>query len=301
MKKQVLIFLLMGFVLVGRAQGLLDELDKQDSATVKKPDREKVYDTFFGTRLINGHSIETNPKGTFAFLIAHRFGRVNSGFFQFFGLDQASVRFGFEYAILDNLQVGFGRSTYRATWDGFVKYRFLEQTSGKRQIPLSLAAFVSASLDGRKYLYPDQRTTPFSQRMAYTYQLLIARKMTKWLSVQLMPTLVHRNFVESSKDKNLLFVPGIGARFRVSPSVAILGEYYYRVGDSPNNGYRNSAAIGVDINTGGHVFQIQLTNSQAMFESAFLRQTTGNILKGDIHLGFNIVRTWGFGGRKRKK
>ena len=301
MKKQVLIFLLMGFVLVGRAQGLLDELDKQDSATVKKPVREKVYDTFFGTRLINGHSIETNPKGTFAFLIAHRFGRVNSGFFQFFGLDQASVRFGFEYAILDNLQVGFGRSTYRATWDGFVKYRFLEQTSGKRQIPFSLAAFVSASLDGRKYLYPDQRTTPFSQRMAYTYQLLIARKMTKWLSLQLMPTLVHRNFVESSKDKNLLFVPGIGARFRVSPSVAILGEYYYRVGDSPDNGYRNSAAIGVDINTGGHVFQIQLTNSQAMFESAFLRQTTGNILKGDIHLGFNIVRTWGFGGRKRKK
>ena len=116
-----------------------------------------------------------------------------------------------------------------------------------------------------------------------------------------MPTLVHRNFVETSADRNLLFVPGIGARFRVSPSVAILGEYYYRVADRPGNGYRNSAAIGVDINTGGHVFQIQLTNSQAMFESAFLRQTTGNILKGDIHLGFNIVRTWGFGGRGRKK
>jgi hypothetical protein len=301
MKKQVLIFLLTVLFFPGRAQGLLDELDKQDSLPVKKPAREKVYDTFFGTRLINGHSIETNPKGTFAFLIAHRFGRVNSGFFQFFGLDQASVRFGFEYAILDNLQIGFGRSTYRATWDGFVKYRFLEQTSVKRQIPLSISAFVSASLDGRKYLYPDQRTTPFAQRMAYTYQLLIARKFTKWLSVQLMPTLVHRNFVESAKDKNLVFVPGIGARFRVSPSVAILGEYYYRVGDGNNNGYRNSAAIGVDINTGGHVFQIQLTNSQAMFESAFLRQTTGNILKGDIHLGFNIVRTWGFGGGKRRK
>jgi hypothetical protein len=301
MKKQALIFLLTVLFFPGRSQGLLDELGKQDSVTVKKPTREKVYDTFFGTRLINGHSIETNPKGTFAFLIEHRFGRVNSGFFQFFGLDQASVRFGFEYAILDNLQIGFGRSTYRASWDGFVKYRFLEQTSGKRQIPLSIAAFVSASLDGRKYLYPDQRTTPFAQRMAYTYQLLIARKFTKWLSVQLMPTLVHRNFVESSKDKNLVFVPGIGARFRVSPSVAILGEYYYRVGDSRNNGYRNSAAIGIDINTGGHVFQIQLTNSQAMFESAFLRQTTGNILKGDIHLGFNIVRTWGFGGRKRRK
>lgn len=282
-------------------QGLLDDIEKTDSTALQKPKREKVYETFYGTRMINGHTIETNPQGSFVFIISHRFGQVNSGFFNFFGLDQSSVRFGFEYAILDNLMLGFGRSSNGNMWDGFVKYRFLEQTKGKRQIPLSLAAFVSASLDGRKYLYADQRKTPFSQRMAYTYQLLIARKFTKWLSVQLMPTLVHRNFVETKADQNLVFIQGIGARFKVSPSVAIMGEYYYRVNERANNGYHNSAAIGVDINTGGHVFQIQLTNSLAMFESGFLRQTTGNVLKGDIHLGFNITRTWGFGGKIKRK
>lgn len=282
------------------AQSLLDEVP-DSSATDKKPKRERVYETFYGTRLINGHTIETNPKGSFVFIISHRFGRVNSGFYQFFGLDQSTVRFGFEYAILDNLMLGFGRSSNGAMWDGFVKYRFLDQTKGKRQIPLSLAGFASVSLDGRKYLYADQRKTPFSQRLAFTYQLLIARKFTKWLSVQLMPTVVHRNFVETKADQNLVFVQGIGVRFKVSPSVAIMGEYYYRVNERPNNGYHNSAAIGVDINTGGHVFQIQLTNSQSMFESGFLRQTTGDVLKGDIHLGFNITRTWGFGGKGKKK
>jgi len=283
------------------SQGLLDEVEQADSSAYEKPKREKVYETFYGTRMINGHTIETNPKGSFVFIISHRFGRVNSGFYEFFGLDQSTVRFGFEYAILDKLMLGFGRSSNGAMWDGFVKYRFLEQTKGPRQIPLSMALFASASLDGRKFLYADKRKTPFSQRMAYTYQLMIARKFTKWLSVQVMPTVVHRNFVETKADKNLVFVPGIGARFKVSPSVAIMAEYYYRVGERRNNGYHNSGAIGVDINTGGHVFQIQLTNSQSMFESGFLRQTTGDILKGDIHLGFNITRTWGFGSKFRKK
>lgn len=283
------------------SQSLLDEVEKSDSSATKKPKREKVYETFYGTRMINGHTIETNPKGSFVFIISHRFGRVNAGFYQFFGLDQSTVRFGFEYALHDKVMLGFGRSSNGAMWDGFVKYRFLEQTKGPRQIPLSIALFASASLDGRKHLYADQRKTPFGQRMAYTYQLLIARKFTKWLSIQIMPTVVHRNFVETKADKNLVFVPGIGARFKVSPSVAIMGEYYFRVGERPNNGYHNSAAIGVDINTGGHVFQIQLTNSQSMFESGFLRQTTGDILKGDIHLGFNITRTWGFGGGGKRK
>lgn len=297
------LFTLLGIFLFSaglQAQSLLDEVEKTDStATGQKPKREKVYGTFYGTRLINGHTTETNPQGSFVFIISHRFGRVNTGFFEFFGLDNSNTRFGFEYAVLDNLMLGFGRNS-GGVWDGFVKYRFLDQTKGKRQIPLSMAFYASAALDGRKYLYADQRKTPFAQRMSFTYQLLIARKFTKWLSVQLMPSLVHQNFVPTKADRNLIFVQGIGARFRVSPSVAILGEYYYRVGERPGNGHYNSAAIGVDISTGGHVFQIQLTNSQAMYENGFLRQTTSNVLKGDIHLGFNITRTWGFGGRWKK-
>lgn len=282
------------------AQGsLLDELNKLDAS--KTEEREKVYETFFGTRVINGHSVETPVARSLQFIIAHRFGRVNSGFYQFFGLDQASIRFGFEYGILDRLCAGFGRSTFRGTWDAFLKGRVLEQQKGKGAMPLSLTLMAGMALDGRRRLYLDGRNEDFSDRLSFYYQALAARKFGTWLSVQLMPTLVHQNIVKTPDDPNMLFIMGGAARFRITPSFAILAEYYYRVADNPQAPWHNPVALGVDINTGGHVFQIQLTNAQAMFETGFMRMTTGNILKGDIHLGFNIVRSFGFPQRNRRK
>ncbi len=301
MKKTLLLLSALFLLQNTWSQGLLDELEKTDSTALAKPKREKVYDTFAGTRLINMHTTESYPRNSFVFIIQHRFGRVNGGFFEFFGLDAASMRFGFEYGILDNLTVGFGRSTYLKTWDGFVKYKILSQTKGKRQVPLSLSVMASAAIDGRKSLYSDGRPTNFTQRMSYAYQLLIARKFTNWLSIQLTPSLVHYNMVATKADKNLLFLMGGGARFRITPAFSITGEYHFRIGDNPNGISRNSAGIGFEINTGGHVFQITVTNSQPMYDSGYLRQTTGDIMKGDIHLGFNITRAWGFGKNKAKK
>lgn len=276
------------------AQGLLDELNDKDT-TRKKVKKVKVYDTFAGTRLINMHTIETYPKHTFVFIIQHRFGRLNSGFFDLFGLDNGSMRFGFEYAILNNLNIGIGRSGYNRTWDAFAKYTFLQQSKGPNQIPLSMSAVASIAIDGRKKLYADNRPVHFSQRLSFSYQLLIARKFTRWLSVQLTPSLVHENLVATKADKNLLFIMGGGARFHITPALSITGEYHYRVLDNPLNAYRNSAGIGVEINTGGHIFQITLSNSSPMFDPGYLRKTSGNIAKGEIHLGFNITRNWGFG------
>ncbi|MCX7650577.1 MAG: DUF5777 family beta-barrel protein [Flavobacteriales bacterium] len=288
------------FVVSLRAQGgLLGELEKAEAQL--RPEKEKVYETFFGTRLINGHSVETPVSRSLQFIIAHRFGRVNSGFFQFFGLDQASVRFGLEYGILDRLCVGFGRSTFRGTWDGFLKGRILEQQKGRGAIPLSLTFLAGVAMDGRRRLYTDGRQEVFSDRMSYYYQALVARKFGKVFSLQLMPALVHQNLVKTTKDPNLLFVMGGGTRIRITPSFAILAEYYYRVGDNPSAPWRNPVALGVDINTGGHVFQIHLTNAQAMFETGFLRMTTGDILRGDVHLGFNITRSFGFPPKKRER
>jgi hypothetical protein len=279
--------------------GLLDELNRLEPS--RASEREKVYETFFGTRVINGHSVETPLTRSLQFIIAHRFGRVNSGFYQFFGLDQASIRFGFEYGILDRLCVGFGRSTFRGTWDGFVKGRVLEQQKGTGAMPLSLTLVAGMAVDGRRRLYLDGRKEDFSDRLSYYYQALVARKFGSWFSLQLMPTLVHQNIVKTPQDPNLLFVMGGAIRFRITPSFAVLAEYYHRVADNPQAAWHNPVALGVDINTGGHVFQIQLTNAQAMFETGFMRMTTGNVLKGDIHLGFNIVRSFGFSQRKTRK
>jgi hypothetical protein len=296
--------LLSGWMAASAQESLLDDLDMLAEAELGPvdtidPSKQRVLGVFFGNRVINGQSTETLPKNTMEFVIAHRFGRLNGGFFEFWGLDAASIRIGFEYSVYDWLAVSIGRSSYLKTWDGYVKARFLSQKESG--MPISATIFVGSALDGRRNLYPDDRPTFFSQRMSYTTQLLVSSKVTKWLSLQLMPTVVHYNLVETRDDKNTLFLMGAAARVKLTHNFGLTGEYYPRINDNPNNGFRNSFAVGFDFSTGGHVFQIQLTNAQAMFESGFMRQTTGNFWDGDIHLGFNITRNFALGHNKKDK
>lgn len=300
MKKSLLFALLLTFFVDNSlAQGsLLDELDAITEEENKEPEnkKEKTQGVFFGNRIINGQSTHMLPKKTMEFIVAHRFGTLNSGFFEFFGLDNASIRFGFEYAITDWMSVSFGRSSYLKTWDFNAKAKFLTQE--ENGMPISGVLYLSAAMDGRKRLYPDDRPTFFNQRLSYTSQLLISRKMAKWVSLQVMPTLVHYNLVETAADKNALFLMGVGAQFRIIHNLGITAEYYARIKDNPSNEYKDAFAIGIDYTTGGHVFQFQFTNAQAMFDSGFMRQTTGDFWKGDIHFGFNITRSIAIGHKK---
>lgn len=285
----------------GASKSLLDELEGMETALTPPPNPKKinVYHTFGGTHLINGQTIETINKKTMAMVISHRFGRVNAGWREFFGLDQASIRLGFEYGILDNLTIGLGRSTYNKTFDGYIKYRFLEQK--QKGIPLSVCLYTSMAISTSKYIYQNRKNY-FSSRLSYTFQLLIARKFNDWFSMQLMPTVVHKNLVATTQDKNTLFILGAGIRVKLSKRMHFLAEYYARIGDRKNSGgYQDAFAIGLDIVTGGHVFQFQITNAQAMYESGFLRETTGKFWKGDIHIGFNISRTWGVGKKAKEE
>lgn len=287
------------------AQGsLLDDIDTPKEAP---PAREKVYETFLGNRIINGHSVETPSKRAFSYIIAHRFGYLNSGFESMFGIDQASVRMGLEYGIIDNLCLGFARNKGN-TWDAFVKYRVLQQSKGSVQngkkihgMPVSLTLFASMAIDGRKKLYTDGRPDFFWQRLMYSYQIMIARKFGKHFSLQLMPSVVHRNIVETKNDPNTLFALGAGTRIRISNVVSLTGEYYYSFNQNSASGRRNSVGIGVDITTGGHVFQLHATNSQLMYEAGFIGNTRGDILNGDICLGFNVTRSLAVNKKPKKK
>ncbi len=203
------------------------------------------------------------------------------------------IRLGVDYGISDRLTVGLGRSSFRDIWDGFVKYKFLWQSTGKREMPITVAGLVAMDLIGTKN-NPDPENV-FSYRFAYTYQLLIGRKFSKDFSLQLMPTLVHRNLVEFDEENDVWAI-GIAARQDISPTVSITAAYFYvpgdqlPSGDDNGNNYHNPLSLGVDILTGGHVFQLHLSNSTSMAHSGFLTQTTGEWLEGDIHFGFNITR-----------
>jgi hypothetical protein len=268
------------------AQDLMDMLDDDNSETT-----EYTYATFKATRLINGQSIELPPKGALNFVISHHFGRINSGAYEFFGLDQANIRFGFEYAFTDWLALGLGRSSVNKVYDGSLKIKALRQSSGARNMPLTVTYFGNCAITSLKWQEPE-RTNYFTSRMEYVHQLLIARKFGSRVSVQLMPTYVHRNMVETIDDQNDVMAIGAGGRIKITNRLAVTGEYYYLLPGQTADDYYNSLSLGIDLETGGHVFQIYLTNSQGLLEEQFIPMTTGTWSEGDIHIGFNINRTF---------
>lgn len=272
-----------------RAQtDLLGELEKQTTDSLK---REVVAATFKSTHIINSQSVETPGQGTLGFLIQHRFGTLNSGAYNFFGLDQAVLRLSFEYGLTNRLAVGLGRSSQEKLFDGFLKYRALRQTTGTRPVPVSVTLFASSAITTLKFNEPGtERST--ASRLDYTYQVLIARKFSSDLSVQLMPTLIHRNFVANSAMQNDVYALGAGLRQKLSKRVAFTADYFYLLPGHTADTYRNALAAGFDIETGGHVFQLHLTNSKGMVEKLFVPQTDGNFFKGDIYFGFTIVRNF---------
>jgi hypothetical protein len=249
--------------------------------------------TFKSTRIMNGHSIESMPPGQLDVRISHRFGRINSGAYEFFGLDQANMHFSLEYGILKWLMIGVGRGSYEKTFDGFTKFSLLRQSSGARVMPVSVSVLSSVALKSLKW--PDQsRTNYFSSRLSYVAQVLIARKINQSFSIQLTPSYVHRNLVATELDPNDLWAVGAGGRMKLTKRLSLNAEYYYLANPKKYMSLPvyNPLSVGIDIETGGHVFQLIFTNSLAMIEKGFIGETTGRWGKGDIHFGFNISRVF---------
>jgi hypothetical protein len=270
---------------------LLDQLAKQDSTQ-----RVPVTATFKSTRIVNGHAVETMKKNHMDFRISHRFGRLNSGAYQFFGLDQATMRMGFEYGITDRFMIGAGRSTSQKAYDFLAKYKLLQQSSGPRSMPVSVTLF------GSMVIATVNKELEFQDKLTYSAQALIARKFGERLSLQLSPTWLYRNLPEVLGDEKLLLAVGIGGRFKLSKRVSLNGEYFYTARDknTPRAPYYDSVSFGVDIETGGHVFQLHFTNSLGMIEKQFIGETTGAWGSGDIHYGFNLSRTFSFDKKSKK-
>jgi hypothetical protein len=249
--------------------------------------------TFKSTRIMNGHSIERMPSGQLDVRISHRFGTLNSGGYNFFGLDISNIHLSLEYGIFNWLMIGVGRSEYEKTYDGFAKFSILRQSSGTKEMPVSVSAVTSIALKTLKF--PDQtRTNYFTSRLAYVAQILVARKINEELSVQLTPSYLHRNLVATELDPNDILALGAGARLKLTKRISLNGEYYYIANPKTYMSQQiyNPLSVGFDIETGGHVFQLFFTNSLGMTEKQFIGATTGQWKKGDIHFGFNISRVF---------
>lgn len=287
---------------------LLGDLEKTAPVAAK---REVVQATFKGTHLINSQTVEIEGPGTLNFMIQHRFGTINQGPYQFFGLDQAVLRLSFEYGLTDKVALGIGRSNIGKTFDGFVKYRAVRQATGPGAMPVSVTLFASSAIMTEKFNGDEALTRTTGSRLTYTYQALIARKFSPRLSVQLMPTLLHRNYVALSTDHNDVYALGLGFRQKLTKRIAFTGDYFYLLPSTKSHdtytttpdpatgtffrtgqAMRNALGLGLDFETGGHVFQLHFTNAQGMAEANFIPQTTGKFFAGDIYFGFAIARNF---------
>lgn len=250
-----------------------------------------VTASFKTNRVINLHSLESTSAGVLDIKISHRFGTLNRGAYELFGLDNATIRIGGDYGITDQITIGIGRSSFEKTYDGFVKYKFLRQSTGKKVMPISAALFASAAINSLKWQNPD-RENYFSSRLYYSYQLIVGRKFSESFSLQLSPTLVHRNLVRTKDESHDVYALAAAGRIKLSKRVAANAEYIYVFDGQLAPGYRNSLSLGFDIETGGHVFQLHFTNSTSMIEKGFVTETSGKWGNGDIHFGFNVSRVF---------
>ena len=288
-------FLSILLVLLGSscfAQDELFDLLNQDEEKSKDP----VIATFKGTKLVNAQTNEISGAGVLQFVILHRFGTLSDDFlYNFLGLDNAQVRFSLDYSFHDRINLGIGRSNFLKMYDGWIKAQILKQY--ENGFPFSFTWYSSANY--RNLRWPEdglERLT--SDRLAYVHQGIIARKESSAFSWMLLPTVVHYNLQQTQNQPNTIFVLGTGFRYKLSNRLSLNAEYlpmlnrntYVEANEKIN--YVNAFSLGVDIETGGHVFQLHITNSRGLSDPIFLTQTTGNWIEGEIYFGFNISRVF---------
>ncbi|MBL0342475.1 MAG: hypothetical protein IPP71_17175 [Bacteroidetes bacterium] len=274
-------------------QSLLDEVEKGS----KTEEKDYVVATFKSTRNINFHTLEVVPKRTLDFRISHRFGEFSSGSYNAYGIDgPANIRLGLEYSYDGRLMGGLGRSSYQKQYDGFLKYRLLRQTTDGK-MPVSVTLFTSIYYTNLKD--PNKSSTGidkyefFSSRLSFVHQIIVGRKFTSAFSMQLAPVMVHYNLVDEFTDLNDMYLLAIAGRLKVSNRIAITAEYAYNfIEYSKRKTYYNPLGIGIDIETGGHVFQLHVTNSFGITDNQFYPYTTTSWRKNGIRLGFNVSRVF---------
>lgn len=282
MKKMIFLMVLgMGHFLYSQSD-LFDEIDKNDTTNVADA-------AFKGLKIVNFESTKMVNKGEFYFIVAHRFGSIKNGFDDFFGLDFANTRLHFIYGFSDGFNLAVSRHSFNKTYESSAKYRFLQQ---KNDMPFSLVAYsqiaINTLIEEALILQPVE----FGDRVSFTQQLLISRKMSEKLSLQLMPTYFYEGYVDYAPQENSQFALGLGARYKLGDRWGLNIDYGWHLNRADGSPFVNPLSIGVDIETGGHVFQLHFTNAQPTFESGFLGNAVGDWGDGDIYFGFNLSRVF---------
>jgi hypothetical protein len=241
---------------------------------------------FKGLQIVTLQTTKMPAKKEVYFVVSHRFGTVKDGFSEFFGLDQATTKIGGVYGVTDWLSVSASRHTLLKVYEAGVKYRVARQSA---DFPVDIVGYNTIDINSlfKKEDYPK---IEFSDRLTYITQVLISRKVSEKLSVQLVPSYIHKNLYNPALENNNQFSMGAGGRMKLTKRLSVNVEYMHNF-DKPDF-YTNPLSVGLDLETGGHIFQLLFTNSQAMTESGYITNAAGDWGKGDFFFGFNLYRVF---------
>ena len=278
---KIFCFLLVLPLLAWSQDDLLDEIDTVDVSGTYE------IAAFKGLKLINLETTKMVSHKQFFFVVSHRFGSVKTGIEDFFGLDQAVTRLNFIYGISDGINIGISRSSFQKTYETSLKLRLVRQAPSRS--PVTIVWFNSVQFNGSL----DKQELPrleLEHRLGYASQLLISRKVSRDISLELAPTFFHDNLVPLEEQDNSQFAVGLGGRYKFSKRCSINVDYALHLNRADSSPYKNPLSVGLDIETGGHVFQLHFTNAQPMNINNFLGEATGDWGSGNVFFGFNILR-----------
>ena len=283
MKKSLSFLFLLFSVMLFSQEDLLSEIDTDDQAPVY------ASAVFKGLKVINFESTKLVAKGGFNFIVSHRFGTVKNGFENLFGLDEAVTHLNFVYGISDHFNVSASRSSNQKIYEVATKFRLARQEEGK--MPFTLVGYTSV-LANTALDTDNLPKLDFKHRLSYVAQLLISRKITNELSLIVSPTFFHDNYVIDDTQKNSQYGLGLGGRYKLGKRWSVNMEYGMHLNRSATSLYNNPFSIGVDLETGGHIFQLHFTNSQSMNTNGVFGTSTGDWGDSDVYFGFNLARSF---------
>ena len=281
-QKLTTLFLLFSIILYSQ-EDLLSEIDTDADTPVY------ASAIFKGLKVINFESTKLVAKGGFNFIVSLRFGTVKNGFKNLFGLDEAVTHLNFVYGISDHFNVSASRSSNQKIYEVATKFRLARQEEGK--MPFTLVGY-SSVLANTALDTDNLPKLDFKHRLSYVAQLLISRKITNELSLIASPTFFHDNYVIDDTQKNSQYGLGLGGRYKLGSRWSVNMEYGMHLNRSSTSLYNNPFSIGVDLETGGHVFQLHFTNSQSMNTNGVFGTSTGDWGEGDVYFGFNLARSF---------
>ena len=286
--KLIVIFLYLTAVMTSFGQDDLLGILNEESETKQ----EFIESAFKGTRVANAQSLEIPKPKILQFMIQHRFGSIENGFYDLFGTDYAMIRYDFHYGLNEKISFGLGRSSFDKIYDVFLKLKLVRQYKGSRSVPVSVLYYGDIGVETmRKSEDYSPFNNNFLNRLIYINQLIIGSKINRNLSIEVLPTSIYRNLVPSIEMKHQQFSLGMAGRYKLTSRFSVNADYFFPLGDRSSD-FINSFAIGFDYETGGHVFQVMISNAQGSYENTFIENANGDISKNRLYLGFNISRAF---------